>query len=485
MTKIQIAAVLGSLAASVSAHGIVQGIVAGGKWYSGYNPSFQYADPPPTVIGWSTPEDQDLGFVAPDAYSDPDIICHKGATPGGASAKVAAGSVVELQWTVWPDSHHGPVIDYLAKCSGSCTNADKTSLEFFKIDQGGLIDGSTPPGTWASDQLIANNNSWVVTIPKSIAPGNYVLRHEIIALHSAGNEDGAQNYPQCINLQITGSGSDSPSGTLGTALYKADDPGILINIYTELSTYKIPGPSLIAGAVSMKQTTIPFNGAGTVSTAAGGSSASAPAASASATAASSSAAVASSAAGSYSVPAASSSVAGAASGSSSYVAPSSAAASSAPSYPAPSASSSVAGAASGSASLPAPSSVAPVSSGAGTVTCTTVITITGKPSSSSAVAPVSSSIVASISSSSSIPAPPLPSASYGGASTVVAVPSGGAPSGAPPAPTGGHPGPGRYPPNKPIPKGFTFGDLLAWLKYTIRTVINKGGKKHARDFTVR
>jgi lytic cellulose monooxygenase (C1-hydroxylating) len=136
MSILQAAAIISSLAASASAHGIVQGIVAGGKWYSGYNPNFQFESPPPTVIGWSIPQDESLGFVAPSSYSDPDIICHIGATPGGASAKVEAGSVVELQWTVWPDSHHGPVIDYLAKCSGSCTNVDKTSLEFFKIDQG-------------------------------------------------------------------------------------------------------------------------------------------------------------------------------------------------------------------------------------------------------------------------------------------------------------------------------------------------------------
>ena len=140
MSRLHAAAILGSLVASASAHGIVQGIVAGGKWYSGYNPNFQYASPPPTVIGWSTPQDQDLGFVAPSSYSDPDIICHVGATPGGASAKVEAGSVVELQWTDWPESHHGPVIDYLAKCSGSCTDADKTSLEFFKIDQGKHVE---------------------------------------------------------------------------------------------------------------------------------------------------------------------------------------------------------------------------------------------------------------------------------------------------------------------------------------------------------
>jgi hypothetical protein len=120
----------------------------------------------------------------------------------------------------------------------------------------GLIDDTTVPGTWASDQLIANNNSWVVTIPTDIAPGNYVLRHEIIALHSAGQVDGAQNYPQCVNLQVTGSGTATPSGVLGTALYSKTDPGIEINIYTSLSTYKVPGPTLYSNAISAVQTAV-------------------------------------------------------------------------------------------------------------------------------------------------------------------------------------------------------------------------------------
>lgn len=34
------------------------------------------------------------------------------------------------------------------------------------------------------------------TVPQHLAPGNYVLRHEIIALHAAGQANGAQNYPQ-------------------------------------------------------------------------------------------------------------------------------------------------------------------------------------------------------------------------------------------------------------------------------------------------
>ena len=216
MSLLQTVGLVGAFTTSVSAHGYVQGIVADGIWYQGYSASLQYLDPQPVVIGWSIPEDQESGYIDPANYSNPNIICHLDATPAGTSAKVAAGSIIELQWTPWPDSHHGPVLDYLAKCPGKCEDVDKTSLEFFKIDQVGLVDDTTPPGFWGSDQLIANNNSWTVTIPESIAPGNYVLRHEIIALHSAGDDDGAQNYPQCVNLEITGSGSETPAGTLGT-----------------------------------------------------------------------------------------------------------------------------------------------------------------------------------------------------------------------------------------------------------------------------
>lgn len=210
--------------------------------YSGYIVnSFPYESNPPPVIGWATTA-TDLGFVDGTGYQGPDIICHRDATPAPLTAPVAAGGTVELQWTPWPDSHHGPVITYLAPCNGNCSTVDKTTLEFFKIDQQGLIDDTSPPGTWASDNLIANNNSWTVTIPSSVAPGNYVLRHEIIALHSANNKDGAQNYPQCINIEVTGGGSDAPEGTLGEDLYHDTDPGILVDIYEPIATYTIPGP---------------------------------------------------------------------------------------------------------------------------------------------------------------------------------------------------------------------------------------------------
>jgi hypothetical protein len=150
---------------------------------------------------------------------------------------------VTLQWNTWPDSHKGPVIDYLAPVSGDFASIDKASLSFAKISEAGLNSGSNP-GDWASDDLIANGNAWTVEIPSSLAAGNYVLRHEIIGLHSAGNANGAQAYPQCINLKVTGGGSTTPSGVSGTSLYTATDPGILFNLYTSFSSYPIPGPAL-------------------------------------------------------------------------------------------------------------------------------------------------------------------------------------------------------------------------------------------------
>lgn len=186
----------------------------------------------------------DNGFVAPDAFGTADIICHRDGAPGPISAPVAAGGTVELQWNTWPESHHGPVIDYIAPVDGDFATIEPASLKWVKIDEAGLVSGSNP-GVWATDDLISDNITWVSTIPESLAPGNYVLRHEIIALHSAGNADGAQAYPQCINLEVTGSGSTTPSdGVAATTFYTPEDPGILFNIYEAFTEYIIPGPAL-------------------------------------------------------------------------------------------------------------------------------------------------------------------------------------------------------------------------------------------------
>lgn len=229
-----------------AAHGYVQGIVAEGQYYQGYRPNFQWQQSTPQVAGWSDPLNINNGYVSD--YTSPDIICHLGATPGQTYVTVEAGDTVTLQWTPWPTAHLGPILTYLANCNGECTNVAKTDLLFNKIDEVGLIQGGSSPGHWAVNELLANNNSWTVTIPSQVAPGNYVLRNEIIALQEAQTLGRAQNYPQCINLKVTGTGTNTLSGgTQATQMYRQTDPGLFIDIYQALSNYTIPGPQLLTG----------------------------------------------------------------------------------------------------------------------------------------------------------------------------------------------------------------------------------------------
>ena len=240
-TKSQTKVLLAALAAApalVSAHGHVKTITADGKSFPGFNPGSGGES-----VGWTTTA-TDNGFVSADSLSTADIACHRGGKAAALSATVAAGGKVELEWDTWPESHHGPVIDYMAKCSGSCSSADPSSLEFFKVDEAGLVDGSSAPGKWASDDLMAAGMKWTVTVPADLAEGEYVLRHEMIALHEGNREGGAQFYPQCVNLKVTGGGSSTPAGTKATSLYTPKDKGVLFNIYQANSDYPIPGPKI-------------------------------------------------------------------------------------------------------------------------------------------------------------------------------------------------------------------------------------------------
>jgi lytic cellulose monooxygenase (C1-hydroxylating) len=260
------ATLLGAFASSALAHGTVTGFVTDGIYNGGFLLQYYYqkvnGQTPPAVAGWSA-ENLDNGFVDGSSYTSADIICHKNAEPGATTAKVAAGGTIEFQWTTWPDSHFGPVFTYIANCNGDCSAVDKSTLKFVKIDEGGI---NLQTQEWAATAMIANNNTWVTTVPSNIAPGNYVFRHEIIAMHAAGQTNGAQNYPQCFNVEITGSGTENPVGVLATELYSPTDPGILFNPYTTITSYTIPGPALFGSSGSGGSGNGNSNGDGAAST---------------------------------------------------------------------------------------------------------------------------------------------------------------------------------------------------------------------------
>ena len=58
----------------------------------------------------------------------PDLECGgwtaggiSGSKPAALHAAAKAGESVNLRWTLWPESHQGPVITYMARCPDSGT----------------------------------------------------------------------------------------------------------------------------------------------------------------------------------------------------------------------------------------------------------------------------------------------------------------------------------------------------------------------------
>lgn len=148
-------------------------------WVLWFRYTDPYYNPPPQRIVRKVPGNgpvEDLKSV--------DLQCNgylnSGSAPAPLTATAAAGSTVSLHWTTWPDSHHGPHMTYMAKCSGSCTTYNPgTAAVWFKIAHAGKLSD----GTWASDAFI-NNQAYSFKIPSSLAAGNYIVRHELAALHA-------------------------------------------------------------------------------------------------------------------------------------------------------------------------------------------------------------------------------------------------------------------------------------------------------------
>jgi hypothetical protein len=137
------------------------------------------------------------------------------------------------------------MMTYLTNCGdSSCADFDPTDAEWFKIEEAGKTDG-----TWAQAALM-NGATADVTIPSNLAAGNYLIRHEIIALHNAQSEGGAEFYASCTQLKVGGSGTGTPSSSDLVKLpgaYSDTDPGILIDVYTDSTndSYTFPGPAVV------------------------------------------------------------------------------------------------------------------------------------------------------------------------------------------------------------------------------------------------
>ncbi|KAF1958091.1 glycoside hydrolase family 61 protein-like protein [Byssothecium circinans] len=234
--------------AAVAAHGYVDNATIGGQLYTFYQPYVDpYMNPPPQRIsrviqGNGPVQDVTLADLQCGGYTEGGI---SGSKPAPLHAEAAAGSEVSLRWTLWPDSHVGPLITYMARCPDAGCDAymPGSSAVWFKIKEEGRTGTSN---TWASQTIMKAGNAVKYTIPKCLKPGYYLVRHETLALHASYSYPGAQFYPGCHQLKVTGSGSTTPSGLVSfPGAYKGSDPGITYDAY-KAQTYTIPGPAVFS-----------------------------------------------------------------------------------------------------------------------------------------------------------------------------------------------------------------------------------------------
>lgn len=158
------------------------------------------------------------------------------------------------------------------------------------VDDSSTADGSTGwfkiyADTWAKNPSGASGDDdyWGtkdintccgrldVKIPSDIAAGDYLLRAEALALHTAASTGGAQFYLSCIQLTVSGSGTAAPSTVELPGAYAASDPGILVDIHAAMTTYIAPGPTVYSGG-STKSAGAACEGCETTCTAGAGAS---------------------------------------------------------------------------------------------------------------------------------------------------------------------------------------------------------------------
>ncbi|KAK0742237.1 glycoside hydrolase [Apiosordaria backusii] len=183
------------------------------------------------------------------------IACNGAPNPTTPTSKVItvqAGQNVTAIWRymlsttgsapndVMDSSHKGPTLAYLKKVNDATTDSG-VGGGWFKIQEDGY-NGSV----WGTEKVINGQGRHSIRIPSCIAPGQYLLRAEMIALHGAGNYPGAQFYMECAQLNIVGgTGSKTPSTVAFPGAYSGSHPGVKISIYwPPVTNYQIPGPSV-------------------------------------------------------------------------------------------------------------------------------------------------------------------------------------------------------------------------------------------------
>lgn len=133
-----------------------------------------------------------------------DIRCNASPSAASGLCDVSAGDTIAVEMHEQPGdrdcdnpaiggNHYGPVMVYLSAVDDAAS-ADGSD-PWFKIGEFGY---DTETDTWGTDVLNENCGQFEATIPADLPEGDYLLRAEAIALHTAAQAGGAQFYMSCF-----------------------------------------------------------------------------------------------------------------------------------------------------------------------------------------------------------------------------------------------------------------------------------------------
>ncbi|KAJ4475008.1 glycoside hydrolase family 61 protein [Lentinula aciculospora] len=302
-----------SLLPLVNAHGQILGVSANGVYNDGPNIYYSGDAKNAKTAVRTMYEASGPSYNLPTDFTDDSKMACEGASGAPVTIQVSAGSDMQIDWVgatsdllnqpgtgdkTWPDGEYpwvhamGTVATYIASCTnGDCTTFDASEGSWVKLEMDG-IDLSqsisddlrstmaakpeeyypTGAGLWGMAKFVQDGSSWNVTVPSGLQNGQYIVRHELMAVHnpltSSDATTGPQVYVGCIQVEVVDGGDVTlPEGTKAGSLYAADGDFAQYNVYSDNgANFVNPGPAVWDGASSSSSSSTSASSASTTST---------------------------------------------------------------------------------------------------------------------------------------------------------------------------------------------------------------------------
>ncbi|KAJ7125273.1 glycosyl hydrolase family 61-domain-containing protein [Mycena epipterygia] len=302
MHSFSLAAAILASTSLVAGHGQVNRVTSGSASNSGPNQYYAGDSKNSKTATRVMYKASSPSYVLFGGFTDNSQMSCEGSSkaPAPQTISVAAGDEIEVYWegatselkgkagtgslTAYNPWVHamGFVFDYITSCNGDCTAFDATNAGWTKIAHAGIDTSQTissqlretmknkpeqyyptsGSGLWAMAKLVQNGSKWSIKIPSSLKSGQYMIRHELAAVHNPKNSDpttGPQLYIACIQLDVTNGGDASlPAGTQAKSLYRPDGAFANINVLSDSfnpANIAIPGPDIWDGVSSSSSNT--------------------------------------------------------------------------------------------------------------------------------------------------------------------------------------------------------------------------------------